>query len=272
MATIADKSFGTPEAGRSAAGIAGAIDRWIYVFTAASFIAITLTGFIPDSAAKIAAVQAGQRAPFPIVLHMHAVLMGAFLLLLLAQTILVATGRLDRHRILGRAAMVLVPAIVVVGFILIPTIYQSVWNAAAAAPPQARAPLQALILRLDVIMLLQLRVGILFPLFLFIGLKARGADSGLHKRMMILATAVPLAAGIDRIEWLPTTFPASPLATDLYVLLAVSPLLIWDVVRNRRLHRAWLIWIGASLPLTVPMYMLWGTPFWQSLAPRLMGV
>src|SRR3954469_23215041 len=209
MATIADTSAGIPDArtDRSGRGIARAIDRWIYVFTAASFIAITLTGFIPDSITKIAAVQAGQRAPFPIVLHLHAVLMGAFLLLLLAQTILVATGRCDRHRILGRAAMVLGPAIVVVGFILIPTIYQSVWNAAAAAPPQARPTLQALILRLDVIMLLQLRVGILFPLFLFIGIKARGADSGLHKRMMILATAIPLAAAIDRMEWLPTTFP-----------------------------------------------------------------
>lgn len=221
---------------------------------------------------KVAAVEAGQRSPFPVVLHIHAVLMGAFLLLLLAQTMLVATGRCDRHRILGRAAMLLVPAIVVVGFVLIPTIYGSVWNSAAAAPPQVRPTLQALILRLDNIMLMQLRIGILFPLFLFIGLKARGADSGLHKRMMILATAIPLAAGIDRIAWLPTTFPNSPLATDLYVLFAVSPMLLWDVVRNRSLHRAWLIWIGISLPFTIAVHMLWGTPFWYSFAPRLMGV
>ena len=274
MATIADKpeAFADSRADRSGGSIARAIDRWIYVFTAAFFIAITLTGFIPDSLTKIAAVQAGQRPPFPIVLHLHAVLMGTFLLLLLAQTLLVATGRCDRHRILGRSAMVLVPAIVVVGFVLIPTIYQSVWYAAASAPPQARPTLQALILRLDVIMLLQFRVGILFPLFLFIGLKARGADSGLHKRMMILATAIPLAAAIDRMEWLPTTFPASPLATDLYVLVAVSPMLIWDVVRNRKLHHAWLIWLGVSAAFSVPLYMLWGTPFWYALAPRLMGV
>lgn len=274
MATIADRLAATADAGtgRSATGVAGAIDRWIFVFTAASFIAITLTGFIPDSLMKIAMVEAKQRAPFPVVLHLHAVLMGSFLLLLLAQTVLVATGRTDRHRILGRAAMVLVPAIVVVGFALVPTIYQSVWYAAASAPAQARPALHALVLRLDVIMLLQLRAGILFPLFLFIGLKARGADSGLHKRMMILATAIPLAAAIDRMEWLPTTFPASPVATDLYILLAVSPLLLWDVVRNRRLHRAWPIWIGISAALSVPMYMLWGTPFWTSFAPRLMGV
>src|SRR4051812_19572938 len=174
MATIADKPAAIPDslADRSGRGIARAIDRWIYVFTAVSFIAITLTGFIPDSFIKIAAVQAGQRPAFPIVLHLHALLMGAFLLLLLAQTILVAIGRCDRHRILGRAAMLLVPAIVIVGFALVPTIYHSVWNSTAAAPPAARATLQALVIRLDNIMLLQLRVGILFPLFLFIGLKA----------------------------------------------------------------------------------------------------
>jgi hypothetical protein len=44
-----------------------------------SFIVITLTGFIPDSLQKIAAVQSGARPPFPVVLHMHAVLMGSFL-------------------------------------------------------------------------------------------------------------------------------------------------------------------------------------------------
>ena len=41
--------------------LTNAIDRWIYVFMAVSYIAITLTGFIPDSLAKIAAVEAGQR-------------------------------------------------------------------------------------------------------------------------------------------------------------------------------------------------------------------
>ena len=35
---------------------ANAIDRWFYVFMAVFFIAITLTGFIPDSIAKLAAI------------------------------------------------------------------------------------------------------------------------------------------------------------------------------------------------------------------------
>lgn len=258
-----DQLSGTPRA--------GFVDRWIYAFTAMSFIVITLAGFIPESLAKIAAIQAAQSPPFPLVLHVHAALMASFLLLLLAQTILVAIGRCDRHRRLGMAAMVLVPAIVVVGFVLVPTIYHSAWNAAQSAPPQTRGKLQQIVLFLDDIMLWQLRVAVLFPLFIWIGLRARDVDAGLHKRMMILATAVPLAAGIGRITWLPTTLPASLLSTDLYTLLAVLPMFLWDVIRNRTVHRAYLIWIGLSLPLTLVLYSLWGSKWWYAIVPRLTG-
>src|SRR5437763_4720467 len=122
MATIAgplvarerrpDLLSGTPRA--------GFVDRWIYVFTAASFIVITLVGFIPDALMKVAMVQAGKRPPFPPVMHVHAVLMGSFLLLLLAQTWLMATGHKQYHMRLGIVGFVLAAALVVVGFILAP--------------------------------------------------------------------------------------------------------------------------------------------------------
>lgn len=248
------------------------MDRWIYVYMAASFILIVLIGFIPDSLMKIAMVKAGARPPFPLVMHMHAVLMGAFLLLLFAQTFLVATGRNQHHVSLGRAAFVLVPALVLVGLALVPTNYHGIWNTAHSGPPGAREAMQQFLPRLENIMLLQLRVGLLFPLFLYIGLKARRPDPGLHKRMMILATAVPLGAAIDRMRWLPTTLPDSPLATDLYIYLAVAPMFAWDLYRNRSLHRAWLIWIGINLAASAVVLGLWDSPWWHQTAPRLMGV
>lgn len=273
MATIAETRIlrerrdllsGTPRA--------HAIDRWIYVFTAASFIVIVLAGFIPSSLTKIAAVQAGERPPFPLILHLHAVLMGSFLLLLLAQTWLMATGRNQYHMRLGLLSMVIAPAIVVVGFILVGTTYQALWNAAQIAPPGAREELQQALSRTENIKLLQLRIGILFPLFLFIALRARGRDAGLHKRMMILATAMALPAGIDRIPWLPSTLPDSPLAPDLYTLLAVSPMFLWDVIRNRYVHKAWWIWLGFFLPFAVVVHGLWDTPWWHATVKQMMGV
>lgn len=250
---------------------AHAIDRWIYVFTAASFVVVTLTGFIPDSLMKIEMVRTGARPPFPLALHMHAVLMGSFLLLLLAQTWLMATGRCALHMRLGLLSLIIAPAIVLVGFILVPTMYHQMLGALQTAPPEARERLEQGLSFSENIKLIQLRIGILFPLFLIIALRARGRDAGLHKRMMILATAIALPAGIDRISWLPTTLPASPLSPDLYTLLAVSPMFVWDVVRNRYVHKAYWIWLLTALPFTVAVHALWDTPWWHATARQLMG-
>jgi hypothetical protein len=251
---------------------AHAVDRWIFVFTALWFIAIVLTGFIPDSIGKVAAVQAGQRPPFPTVLHMHAVVMGSFLLLLLTQSVMMATGRCEQHKRVGILAFALVPLLVVIGTVLAPTIYHQVWTMAQSAPPDMKATLQQRLLDLDNILLLQMRIGILFPLFLAIALLARGDNAGLHKRMMFLATAMPLPAAIDRMGWLPTTLPASPVATDLYLLAAVSPLFVWDVVRNRRVHEAYWIWLAVNVPVALLVYRAWDTPWWHATARHIMGV
>ena len=251
---------------------ANAIDRWFYVFMAVFFIAITLTGFIPDSIAKLAAIEAGERPPFPFVLHTHSVLMGSFLLLLLAQTTLAATGRLNYHQRLGVAAVVLAPAIVVAGFILIPTMHHQMWDGLQAAPEEARAGIQALMRFFNNIMLIQIRVGIVFPLLILIALMVRKSDSGLHKRMMFLAIAPALPAAFDRITWLPHTLPDSPLSPDLYTLFAVAPLFIWDLLRTRSVHKAYWIWLAFMVPTSILIHSLWDTDWWHATAPRLVGL
>lgn len=274
MATLAGKPRFTEAKSDVLSGTprAHAIDRWIFVLMAVWFIVIVLAGFIPDSLMKIAAVEAGERPPFPLILHVHAVLMGAFLLLLLAQAGLMAIGRSAHHMRLGMSAMVLAPALVIVGFILAPTIYHEQWNAAQAASPGDREAILGGLAVRENILLLQMRIGILFPLFLAIGLKARGRNAGMHKRMMFLATAMALPAGIDRIPWLLHSMPGSPLSPDLYTLLAVAPMFLWDVVRNRAVHPAYVIWILVNIPFALAVHGLWDTPGWHRLAQQIMGV
>ena len=235
------------------------------------FIAIVLAGFIPSSMTKIAAVQAGERPPFPLIMHMHAVLMGSFLLLLLAQTWMMATGRCKLHMRVGLLSLVLAPAIVIVGFILAPTMYHQMLEALQTAPPEIRERIQTRLLASENIKLIQIRVGVLFPLFLAIALWARGRNAGIHKRMMFLATAMPLPAGIDRIPWLPHTFPESALSADLYTLLAVSPMFLWDVIRNRTVHPAYVIWLAINVPFAIAVHALWDTPWWHATARTMMG-
>jgi hypothetical protein len=272
MTTVATPHASRSGYYRSESTLTNAIDRWIYVFMAAFFIVITLTGFIPDSLVKLAAIEAGKRPPFPLVLHVHSVLMGSFLSLLFAQTTLAATGRLHYHQRLGFAAVVLAPAIVVVGFILVPTMYHQIWDGTQTAPAEAQAGIQAFLRFFDNIMLIQIRVGILFSLFILIALMARKNDSGLHKRMMFLAIAPALPAAFDRITWLPHTLPDSPLSPDLYILLAVAPMFIWDLVRTRSVHKAYWIWLAFMVPSSILIHSLWDTNWWHATAPRLVGL
>jgi len=251
---------------------AHAIDRWIFVVMAAWFTAIVLIGFIPNAIQMVAAANAGQRPPLPPVLHVHAAVMGSFLLLLLTQSVLMATGRCELHKRVGIAAFVLVPVLVVVGLILAPTIYHQVWNFAQTAPPDVRLKMQHRLLALDNILLMQIRIGILFPLFMGLALAARRGNVGLHKRMMFLATAVPLPAAIDRMDWLPNTLPATPVGTDLWILVALSPMFVWDVVRNRGVHRAYWIWLAVYVPVSLVAYQLWNTQWWHATARNIMGV
>lgn len=246
------------------------IDRLIFVFMATLILATVLVGFIPDSIGKIAAVESGQRAPFPPILHVHAVLMGAWVLLLLTQVSLVATDRRALHQRLGLASVVLMPAMVVTGFLLVPAGFRAVWGLdPALVPSNVIADTKLLISN---IALMQIRVGILFPIFVVWALAVRRKDPETHKRLMILATIAPLPAAIDRITWLPTTMPASGASPDLYVLLWALPLLAYDLIRHGRISRAFLIWVAVAVPLTIPVHLLWGSAWWLATVPKLMGV
>jgi hypothetical protein len=274
MATIAGKISGGDRVPDVLSGTARAhaIDRWIYVFMAAWFIIIVLVGFIPDAMMKVAMVKAGARPPFPLILHVHAVLMGSFLLLLLAQTWLVATGRKAVHMQLGVLGMVLAGALVVAGFVLAPTMYYQVWGGATFGPPAVRAALAPVLPMVENILLLQMAAGFMFALFITVALVARARDAGLHKRMVILATAAPLGAAIDRMSWLPSTMPANPVATNLYVLLAIAPMFVWDVIRNKRVHPAYLLWFPVFLAVSAAVDLLWDKPWWHAAAKAIMGV
>ncbi|WP_440112906.1 hypothetical protein [Tsuneonella sp. SYSU-LHT278] len=250
--------------------IVHAIDRWIYVFMASLLIAVVLTGFIPDSLQKIAAVEQAQRPPFPVAMHVHAVLMGAWMLLLLTQTTLMATGRRTMHMQLGIAATVLAPALVVAGVVLVPTNLQ-LWAAFGEdGPPAVQQGVQEFLHFMTNIALLQLRIAVCFLLMVYIGLRARKRDSGLHKRMMILATIAPTPAAFDRMPFMPHTLPHSPLTVDLWPLMAIAPMFLWDLYRLRTIHRAYWIYAAIMVPTAVAINLLWDSPWWHAVAPDIL--
>jgi hypothetical protein len=240
----------------------------IYPFMAALFLVTAVVGFGPSSFALLETVEAGQRTPLPLILHLHAVCMVTWLLLLLVQTSLVATGRAALHRSLGLAALVVAPAAVAA---MIGVAFET-WRAIAALGTDAGPEWMASIAGASNILLEQIRSVLFFALFVGWALVVRRKDPETHKRMMLLATLMPLGAAITRIEWLPTTMPGSYVSQYAYLLLWLAPALIYDVVRRGAVHRAYVIGIGLVVPFAIGSQLLWGSDWWVSTAPRLMGV
>lgn len=245
-------------------------DRWIFVLMALLLLATVLIGFIPSSLDKVAAIQAGERAPFLPVLHVHAFLMGTWILLLIAQTSLVATNHRSLHMRLGMAAVVVMPAMVITGIFLVPATMAVIWNLNPAVVPAAVIDETKIIV--SNIALLQIRVGILFPIMVGLALYYRKSDSATHKRLMILATALPIPAAVDRILWLPNSMPNSPIGPELYTLLLILPLFAYDLLKKNGIPRAYFIWMAGWLPTSIVLNVLWNSEWWLATAPKIVGV
>jgi hypothetical protein len=249
-------------------------DRWIFVFMASLFVAVTLLGFVPDSIDIVGAVRAGQRPPLPPVLHIHAVLMGSWLVLLLVQATLVALGRTAWHRKLGLASLVLLPAIIVAGVFLVKASWQQIEFLGVSPPPGLnRAVVIGLKGTVTKVLFTQIRMGIVFTVLVVWALLVRTEDPQIHKRLMILATVVPLAAGIDRavgfLGW-PMNFGPTFFYDDVYSVLLLLPLVAYDLIRRKPVLRAYCIWAALFVPTGIAMYALGGTSWWAAAAPRLM--
>jgi len=255
----------------AASAIAALAERWVYVLMAGLFIITALAGFIPDSAALLREVRAHARPPLPAVLHMHALLMGSWLLLLFAQTVLVATGRRSLHRKIGAVALPLVPLILVSMVSLVRIGFEDAVTVSTTHAAGA-AEINDLRLLLSSLLPEQVRAALFFGVFTAWALFVRNKDPQAHKRLMVLATLMPLPAALDRIEWLPSTMPASPDSSFLNMILWLSPVLLYDLLRRGRLHRVYVIGLLLNLPLVIAAHCLASSPWWIATAPRLVGM
>jgi hypothetical protein len=220
-----------------------------------ALVVVAVVGFAPRSMAIVG----GAMPNPPLVVHLHAAVMATWTLLLALQATLAIGGRLDLHRRLGMASLVIAPAVLVM-LIAVTIIRQ---NDAAGTPG---API------VNNILFLQIRSIVLFPTFFIWALRTRHSDPQMHKRMMLLATLMLIDAAIARMDWLPwNVFPNDYLAIHLYLLLLLVPALLHDVLTLGRVHRAWLVGLALVLPWVVATQFVWGSEWWRLFGPRLVG-
>ncbi|MFZ9394869.1 MAG: hypothetical protein ACO25F_02265 [Erythrobacter sp.] len=251
--------------------LSGIIDRWIYVMMVVFLIAVILIGFVPDSFTRMAAIQAGERPPFLPQAHFHALTMGSWMLLLLTQTVLMATGRRQWHMQLGMLGLVLAPLLVIAGFMLATANFGSQIAFAEAGSPEVRAQLDQRLANMSNVVLMQIRAGIGFLLLVPLALLARRTDPGTHKRLMILTVIPPLGAATSRITFLYNTAPDSPAASLLWPLACALPMFLWDLYRQRSIHRAYWIFAAIMLPTGLAVQLLWNSPWWHGVVAQMIG-
>lgn len=234
---------------------ARAVDRLFYVFMASFFVVMAVAGFAP----RLASILGGTLRNPPLMVHVHAGLMGAWLLLLLAQTSFAATGRISLHKRVGLTAFGIAPLMVVA---MVATVLEGVpaMNALGVGP-------------FGYNMLLPLMGEITFFVgFLTYALLVRGKDGEMHKRMMILATVAIMPGALDRMGWLPGYgIPFSRDAVHGYQLLLLVPPLAYDLFTRGRPHPAYVVGMALFVAWVVAVHFLWGSSWWLAVAAKLMG-
>jgi len=205
-------------------------------------------------------IKTGAPAYLPIV-HVHAAVFSAWLLLLSAQIFLIRGGHRALHRRLGMAAAVMVPAMLVLGF-------AAAWvSHVARYTPEA--PHTAFF---------SIEIGSLlsFGGLAGAGLWLRKSPAG-HKRLMLLSTLGLSTAGFARLwdfvfgdllgEGFWPFFIEFSSAADLLILA----LGVHDLIRHRRLHPAYLAGVVWILIIQLGGTGLYFSPAWRAFAPHLIG-
>ena len=189
------------------------------------------------------------------IVHLHGIVMTAWVLLFITQISLAATRRTRVHQRLGIAGGVLAALVVIVG------VLTALFAAARGHTPGPPA-LAFLVVPLGDMLVFSVLIG----LALYFRRKLQ-----VHKRLMLLAAINLLTPAIARI---PLSFITNggPLAffglTDLVLLGFVA----WDTFKHRRLHPVFLwgtVFLIAMQPLRL---LLAGTTVWMNFAAALVSL
>lgn len=217
-------------------------------------VALTLTVFAGFSRTYYLNDLATEPFVLTPLLHLHGAVFSAWMLLLVVQTVLIATHRVKLHVGLGTAGAVLAALMVPIGMIL------GVERTAIGAIPDRGAP--------PLVFLAVPLIGMLvFAALIGAALYLR-RNSGAHKRLMMLGTLELVTAGVARLpfveDWGPVGFFG---ASDLFIVALV----VYDLVTRKRVHAA-TIWGGLFLVASQPLRLIiGGTDLWIAFASWLVG-
>jgi len=226
-------------------------ERTFYIGMSIAIIAMTFAGF-----AKTYFLASYFNAPvIPLTTRLHGAAFTAWVLLLLAQTLLVAAHRTDIHRKLGWVGAAL--AVFMVG-IAIRTAIMSVHAAVVCCDAQAARGF--LIVPVSDVIVFSLLVGYAV---------AYRKEPATHKRLMLLATLAILDAATGR--WPLRIIQAWPYAYMVILDVIILAVVAYDTLARRQLARAYAWGVPLVIGAHVVRELIRATPVWKSFARMIVG-
>jgi hypothetical protein len=223
-------------------------DRIFHTGLAVAFLVTTIAGFGPTYFLK----EIYHTPPLSPLLHVHGMVFTCWLLLLLAQSALVASRRVDVHRRLGIAGAVLAAAMIPLGVLV------AIEAARRGAATPGLTPLSFMVFPIGAV--------VMFAGFIGAALWKRRKPE-IHRRLIVLGTVSILTPAIAR---LPFTGHNPVLALVLSLLFVVAGM-VHDWRTRRRVHPLY-IWGGIIILLSGPGRSAIGqTAAWQAFAQMLVG-
>jgi hypothetical protein len=220
-------------------------ERYFFCATTILILATVLLGF-----GKSYFLAGMFRAPLPSwIIHVHAVAFTSWIVLLIAQTSLVAAGRVDIHRRLGMFGFALACAMVVLGTM--------------AATDLLRRSESAMNVDAKTFYAGSLGDMVIFAGLIFFAFRTR-RNPATHKRLILIATITLLGAPINR--WPFPILLEKPILIELIAYVFVLLLVLYDVWSRRKVHPA-TIWGGLFLIVAQQLeFPIGSTAAWQSFA------
>jgi uncharacterized membrane protein YidH (DUF202 family) len=189
--------------------------------------------------------------PLPPLLLNHGAVLSSWVLLLIVQTSLVATGRVDLHRRLGLLGFCLACLVVILGLLVATNAMVRYFDAAEALHRQAELRANYAFQTFDML---------IFSTLIYFAFRYR-SNPAAHKRLVIIATIALLDAAFGR--W-PIDVVSKHFQLGCFALLLI--LIGHDLWSTRKIHRATL-WAGAFFFMLYPVRGPIGhTVPWQAFA------
>lgn len=227
-------------------------DTWFFATLIAVLWLLALGGFVPEMVERLR----GEPPPYPLVIHVHAVVFFGWLTFLALQMTLVRTGNVRVHRSLGAVGALLAVSMVALG----------PW-AAFTMQLAHQAPQPPKFLAIQLLNIL------VFGVLVAAGLALR-RDAAAHKRLMLVATMSIIGAGFGRIVTQLTGAPP-PFTIVPGVYIAANVLLLAIAIHDHRTrgrqHPAFLIAAGVFIATEFAAGQLLRSPGWTEFTRALVS-